>query len=749
MLLSIVMMVKNEEKHLDKTLSSLQSLMNDINSELIILDTGSTDNTVDIAKKYTDKVYFEQWNNNFSYMRNISISYAKGDWILILDADEQIIKYDKLINFFNSDLCNKYNCASIEFKNIYSENEEQYDISSILRLFRNSKDFMYSGSIHEQPNYKSPIYNDILTVKHYGYLFEDEELRQKKNNRNFKILKEEITKNPNYGYINYQLGKQYIISSNISDAFYYIEKAYRLYKKNGIVPLYIFSDLANIYIALNKFEKCENFCTKYIKNDNKNIDMYFYLARSQFLLGKYKECIKNYKRYLYLLDNYSITTQSNRIDCGLKTAYNMESVKLDIITSYFRLEMYENVLNSIKELRCSNISPIYYIIFYSMYKLNKVNEILDIYNNNNNSDNDKNNIINCIEYLIHNIRVEDRENLYKVFSNICGSYGKLNKIRLGEKFTLLDYNELLKSENNDMYGDIIYYGIKNGFAIDDILDGLNSIQIGSYIRYLIKYRKDCVFEIYKHIENYIINLDINKLNIYSYLCNLLVQYGGLTGYKYKKLFLTYISIRYDYIKSIYNKDLCDNELINLINDKDDKFVIEIYNSKKLINNEIEYIRFMKKLLIDNKKYKKGIELLIKEFEEKLNISKELKSLKSQYKILIENSIISNNTKNAISMINEYESIFKNEELYNFKSIIKIYENNIKEAEHLLKMAYINDQEDENVAFNIAYIKERKKDYKNAIKFYTKVFDLTSDPALKEETLTKIENIKLLIHEGEI
>ena len=229
----------------------------------------------------------------------------------------------------------------------------------------------------------------------------------------------------------------------------------------------------------------------------------------------------------------------------------------------------------------------------------------------------------------------------------------------------------------------------------------------------------------------------------------MVQYGGLTGAKYKKLFLTYISIRYDYIKSIYNKDLCDNELINLINDKDDKFVIEIYNSKKLINNEIEYIRFMKKLLIDNKKYKKGIELLIKEFEEKLNISKELKSLKSQYKILIENSIISNNTKNAISMINEYESIFKNEELYNFKSMIKIYENNIKEAEHLLKMAYINDQEDENVAFNIAYIKEIKKDYKNAIKFYTKVFDLTSDPALKEETLTKIENIKLLIHEGEI
>ena len=90
MLLSIVMMVKNEEKYLDKTLYALKNLRKDIDSELIILDTGSTDNTVEIAKKYTEKVYFAKWNNNFADMRNISISYASGDWILILDADEKL-----------------------------------------------------------------------------------------------------------------------------------------------------------------------------------------------------------------------------------------------------------------------------------------------------------------------------------------------------------------------------------------------------------------------------------------------------------------------------------------------------------------------------------------------------------------------------------------------------------------------------------------------------------------------------------
>lgn len=59
------MMVKNEEKYLDKCLNALKSILENLNAELIVVDTGSTDNTVEIAKKYTNKVYFHQWNNNF------------------------------------------------------------------------------------------------------------------------------------------------------------------------------------------------------------------------------------------------------------------------------------------------------------------------------------------------------------------------------------------------------------------------------------------------------------------------------------------------------------------------------------------------------------------------------------------------------------------------------------------------------------------------------------------------------------
>ncbi|EPZ56655.1 glycosyl transferase 2 family protein [[Clostridium] sordellii ATCC 9714] len=304
MLLSIVMMVKNEERYLDKTLESLKPLMKEIDSELIILDTGSDDSTVEIAKKHTDKVFFANWSNDFGQMRNISISHASGEWILILDADEQLTNYDKLKEFFNSNLCKKYNSATITLKNIFSEDEDRYSIDPLLRLFKNYDGFRYEGAIHEQPIFKSPTYNDIARFNHYGYLFEDEEVRQLKESRNKAILLKEIEKNPNNPYINYQLGKQYIISKNYEDALFYIEKGYEIYEKNKYIPLFVTLDLANLYVDLSEFDKCENLCIKYIKKDDRNIDIYYYLATSQKQLNKNKKSIESYKRYLYLTENF-------------------------------------------------------------------------------------------------------------------------------------------------------------------------------------------------------------------------------------------------------------------------------------------------------------------------------------------------------------------------------------------------------------------------------------------------------------
>ena len=86
-ILSIGMIVKNEEKVLGRCLESLQPLMKQIPSELIIADTGSTDSTVEIAKKYTDNVFHFEWINDFAAARNSTLEKARGQWFLLMQMN--------------------------------------------------------------------------------------------------------------------------------------------------------------------------------------------------------------------------------------------------------------------------------------------------------------------------------------------------------------------------------------------------------------------------------------------------------------------------------------------------------------------------------------------------------------------------------------------------------------------------------------------------------------------------------------
>src|SRR5690625_4398186 len=89
--ISLCMIVKNEEEVLERCLRSVKDLVDEIN----IVDTGSTDNTVDIAKKLTDRVYHFKWTGKFKDARNESFKKATKDYILYLDADDVLLKEDR------------------------------------------------------------------------------------------------------------------------------------------------------------------------------------------------------------------------------------------------------------------------------------------------------------------------------------------------------------------------------------------------------------------------------------------------------------------------------------------------------------------------------------------------------------------------------------------------------------------------------------------------------------------------------
>lgn len=733
-------MIKNEEKYLENTLKSIINMKNKIEIEIVILDTGSKDKSISIAKKYTDKIYFKDWNNNFAEMRNESIKYAKGDWILVVDADEELVEYDKLVSFFENNTYKKFNSASIEIKNIHCENEEMYSMGSVVRLFKNTPEFKYEGSIHEQPLYNGPTYNNIAKFNHYGYMYGDEEVKNKKLKRNEELLLKELNKNQEDPYVNFQLAQNYMAYGKPEEALEYLEKSHKKYKKMNNCYEYVENLLAKLYLELEKYRECKTLCEDYIKKDDKNIDIYLYRAMCKKNLLEYEQALDDYNRYIYLIENYEISTQANNIYCQGHTICFLENAKLDMIDINYELNNYKEVIRLCRSLNREKIKSKYIKLLLSLYNLNKIDEIILLYKESE-SKHDKVDLTNSLEQMITNFKKVEKNNVFDIFKDIDDNYGSLNKLRIGYKLPYCECKKIIMEEKEWYYGDVLYYAYNSGLDLAELLSHVSYIQAQNYMNYIITNRRDIIIELYDYLLKESNTLDMKKLSIYSCIAKTLLLKGNLADEKYKNLFFMYKTYQYDYMKQLYNDKLSDNEILKFLIDEDDIFIFNInlvQEIKKI--DKLKYIKEIKRILVDKPKYKSWIQILIDEFTFEYEENEELKSLKVKYKELIEQKINLSEFDKALSMIEEYESIFTNDKLYNMRAIINMYSNNIEESERLLKLNYIKNSDDVNGIFNIGYIKEFKKEYKDAIKFYKKVLNISTDEKLNEEILSKIDYI---------
>ncbi len=214
-MISVCMIVKDEEENLKISLPSIIKYIKDI----IVVDTGSKDNTKYVARQFTNKVFDYEWNNNFSDARNYSLKFAENDWILILDADEEIVEFDlKKVHSFISN--NYENVGRIQILNDIANEDLSISKDYVSRLFRRDY-YKYKGKIHEQlisiKNTNGKKIKLPIICKHVGYS-SNSILKNKKIERNLKILKEAIIENPRDPYQYYQLGKTYFLDKNYEKA---------------------------------------------------------------------------------------------------------------------------------------------------------------------------------------------------------------------------------------------------------------------------------------------------------------------------------------------------------------------------------------------------------------------------------------------------------------------------------------------------------------------------------------------------
>lgn len=190
--ISACYIVKNEAKNLAKSLKSLKTQVN----EIVVVDTGSIDNTIAVARKLGAKVYSFSWQDDFSKARNFALSKAKGDWLILLDADEyftaktagnirQVIRQ-----------AHQADALLIQMVNYDVDKAEIQDYFYQLRIVRNQQGIHYEGKIHEELKLSDGksmnfirILPEMLQIYHTGYA---SSVSRQKLERNLSFLQQAV-----------------------------------------------------------------------------------------------------------------------------------------------------------------------------------------------------------------------------------------------------------------------------------------------------------------------------------------------------------------------------------------------------------------------------------------------------------------------------------------------------------------------------------------------------------------------------
>lgn len=233
--LSICIITKNESEKLEKCLQALVPY----EFEIVVVDTGSIDNTRQMAMKYTSSVYEFQWCDDFAAAKNFAVQKAKNDMVLVVDSDEylQELNIDELRRIV---IAHPKEVGRIQRINFFVRNGESHRMKEWVNRIFDRQLFHYQGRIHEQIvagsvfedgkmnrtceawHYQTYLTNVIL--EHDGYDGNEEERKQKAM-RNIKLLEIEYEQNPEDTYIIYQLGKGWYMAGEYEKAVHFFDIA--------------------------------------------------------------------------------------------------------------------------------------------------------------------------------------------------------------------------------------------------------------------------------------------------------------------------------------------------------------------------------------------------------------------------------------------------------------------------------------------------------------------------------------------
>ena len=272
---SLCMIVKNEEANLPSCLQPVADLVD----EIIVVDTGSTDQTKECARRIGAKVFDFAWVDSFAAARNESLRQATGEWIFWLDGDDRLdeVNLQKLRRLLAElpDENNAYMMCQ------WSAPDQMTGANLVVdqaRLFRNLPKARWTYRVHEQifvplkENGAREVRTDIV-IHHLGY--QEPEMRQRKRERNLRLLRLEMEENPRDGFIYFNLANATMDAGRVEEALGYMEKALEHAPKGASYLPKVYFLMAGACHLLARDDEALRHCRLGKKQFPKAVDLWF------------------------------------------------------------------------------------------------------------------------------------------------------------------------------------------------------------------------------------------------------------------------------------------------------------------------------------------------------------------------------------------------------------------------------------------------------------------------------------------
>jgi len=371
--ISLCVIVKNEEALLGQCLTSVSGLVD----EIIIVDTGSTDKTKEIAASFGANIYDFTWIDNFAAARNESLKHATGDWILVLDADEVIVPEDyetvrKLVandNFMGYSMLQRNYINDMSVLNFtkcpnhykYNKNYLGWWDCFIIRLFRNNPKIRFKGELHEVidesiKNQKGKVSVANIIIHHYS---EEKGMLEKKTKlEKYSLLAErKVESEKDNPLAHFQLGVILKQQRKFWEAEQELKEALRLGSKLVVAQL----DLAIVLQKQEKWDEAINTYHLMLEKKPDSPEAYFGLGFCHFRKNELDQAVQFFELVIkynpLYLDAYvnlgAIYERMNNLDKAGEMLGKALHIDSHCALAYYNLGVvWEKVNNLQKALLC-------------------------------------------------------------------------------------------------------------------------------------------------------------------------------------------------------------------------------------------------------------------------------------------------------------------------------------------------------------------------------------------------------------